>query len=187
VRKLHLVKHSLPVIDPHEQSSKWRLGPAGSRLAVLVAERLAAADVDAVFSSTEPKAEETGRIIADRLGAPFATAAGLQEQARDAVGWLDSPDAFETAVSMLFAEPDKPVFGDETANQAKARFTAALEQVMSAETGDVAVVSHGTVITLYVAGANHLEPVRLWKQLGLPSLVTVEWPSGNLLEVVDHF
>ena len=187
MRKLHLVKHSLPVIDPHEPSSKWRLGPAGSRLSVLLAERLAAADVDAVFSSTEPKAEETGRIIADRLGAPFATADGLQEQARDAVGWLDSADAFETAVSMLFAEPDKPVFGAETANQAHARFAAALEQVMSAETGDIAVVSHGTVITLYVARANHLEPVPLWKQLGLPSLVTVEWPSGNLLEVVGHF
>ena len=187
MRKLHLVKHSLPVIDLHQPSSNWRLGPAGSRLSVLVAERLASADVDAVFSSVEPKAEETGRIIADRLGVPFATLEGLQEQARDSVGWLDSVDAFETAISMLFAEPDKPVFGAETADQAHTRFTAALEKVMTAETGDIAVVSHGTVITLYVARANHLEPVPLWKQLGLPSLVTVEWPSGNLLEVVGQF
>jgi broad specificity phosphatase PhoE len=186
LRKLHLVRHSLPVIDEAQPASTWRLSPAGSRLAVLVAERLANADVDAVFAGTEPKVEETGRIIADRLGAPFTSAEGLVEHRRDSAGWLGDED-FRAAVARLFAEPGKRVFGEETANEAHGRFQAALDRAVGKESGNLAVVAGGTVISLFVARANSLDAVELWRKLGLPALVTVEWPSGRLLELIERF
>ena len=186
MRKLYLVRHSLPVIDSTTPASTWRLSPAGSRLAVLVAERLSSADVDAVFAGSEPKVEETGRIIADRLGAPFAVADGLAEHRRQSIGWL-AEDEFEAAITHLFEEPGRRVFGEETANEAHGRFQAELERVCSMESGNLAVVAGGVVISLFVARANSMPAIELWRNLGFPALVVVEWPSGRLVEVIKHF
>ena len=186
MRKLHLVRHSRPVIDPAQPALAWHLSPSGSRLSVLVAERLATAEVDAVVSSVEPRAEESGRIIADRLGVPFRTAEGLEEQHRDGA-WLESEEEFRAAVAGFFAEPDRQAFGPESADAAHARFAAALDRVTAADSGDLAVVSHGRVISLFVARANGLEALALWNSLGLPALVTVDWPTGRLVEIVANF
>ena len=84
----------------------------------------------------------------------------------------------------LFANPDAVVFGKESASGALARFTRAVDQIVSEETGDVVIVSHGTVMSLFVASRSHVDASELWAVLGLPSYVSLELPNHRIVEVV---
>jgi broad specificity phosphatase PhoE len=66
-------------------------------------------------------------------------------------------------------EPDRVVFGEESAAAALTRFSRAVEGL-----GDGAVVvSHGTVISLYVAAQTGRDAFELWQSLELPDLLVV--------------
>jgi broad specificity phosphatase PhoE len=78
------------------------------------------------------------------------------------------------------------VFGSETADQAHQRFTRAVAGVLKRRPDqNVAVVAHGTVISLYIARAAGLDPFPFWKRLGLPAFVVTSWPKFSLLSVVE--
>ncbi len=78
------------------------------------------------IASDEPKAQQTAQPLADRLGITVEIMPGLHEHERRTVDYLDD-EAFQATMARFFAEPDTLVFGEETANQALARFTAAVE------------------------------------------------------------
>jgi len=185
VRRLVLVKHSLPDIDPAVPAPEWRLGEEGRRRCEPLARRLASYRPGVVVASEEPKAAETGEIVARRLDVPFATAPGLHEHERRGVGFLETA-AFEAAVERIFARPDDLVFGEETARQAHDRFAAAIGRVLTDHpSGDVVVVAHGTVISLFVARHAAVAPFDLWRRLGLPSFVVLAVPGFGLVTVVE--
>ena len=73
--------------------------------------------------------------------------------------------------------------GDETGRAALERFTGTLDGVVASTTGTVAVVSHRTVIVLFVSTRCGLEPMDLWWQLEAPSYVVLSLPSYDLEEV----
>ena len=173
-------------MEPAQPPSTWRLSEAGRAAAVLLAERLTGLGIGAICSSDEPKAAETGSVVAERLGLTLRQVPGLREHAREGAGLAPTTAAFEAAVARMLAMPSSRVFGEETADEAHVRFTAALAELMTEQDADVAVVSHGTVISLYVARANDLEPFALWCRLGLPSMVITDWPSGRSLELVEQ-
>ena len=50
--------------------------------------------------------------------------------------------------------------------------------------GNLAIVSHGTVMTLFLAHVSGIDPVPFWKQLGLPAFVVLSYPDLALLKVV---
>ena len=143
-RHLILVKHAMPQVDVETPAHQWRLRPEGVAGANSVAERLRSAHYrpTKVVASLEPKATETGSIIAKRLRLPFATMEGLHEHDRRAAGFLKA-DVFASRMRDLFAHPDAIVFGNESGSVALARFANAVDQVVSEETGDVVVVSPG--------------------------------------------
>jgi broad specificity phosphatase PhoE len=124
-----------------------------------------------------PRALATARQVGERLGVPVRTVAGLHEHDRRDTGLLGDAE-FERAISELFARPDDLVFGRETAAAALARFDTAVAGVLAAapRDDDVLVVSHGTVIALYVAARSGTDGRALWKRLGLPSF---EWGSAG--------
>ena len=66
--------------------------------------------------------------------------------------------------------------GEETADGAFERFAAAVRNILDKARGeDIAAVTHGTVLTLFVARHNaHVAPFDLWASLGLPSYVLVD-------------
>lgn len=180
IDRLILVKHAMPLIVPNAPPRTWLLSDAGREAAARHASDLAAYDPLAVITSVEPKAAETGEIIAAQLGLPAATAPGLHEQERGVVPF-DGNDEFHAKIRRLFAEPAAVVYGAETADAAHARFVAAVRAVCDAcASGTLVVVAHGTVITLLVARANDLDPFPFWRRLDLPSSVVVE-PDGFLL------
>ena len=186
-RHLILVKHAMPQVDVETPAHEWRLHPEGVAAASTLAERLVRARYvpTRIVASLEPKATETGSLIAERLHLPFATAEGLHEHDRRATGFL-AREKFVARMRDLFAQPDSVVFGSESASAALTRFTAAVDRVISEETGDsdVVIVAHGTVISLFVGRRAAVDPTNLWTTLGLPSYVALELPSHRIIEIV---
>jgi broad specificity phosphatase PhoE len=185
-RRLLLVKHAAPAIEPEVPAARWRLSDAGRATCIPLADRLAAYAPAAIVASVEPKAAETGQILADRLGLPFETGPDLHEHDRAGVPFLGA-DAWREAVGRFFANPKALVLGRETARAAEDRFARAVANVLDRHPiGNPAIVAHGTVIGLFVARHNAIDPFSLWKQLGLPSFAVVRLPGFGLAEVVSE-
>lgn len=51
--------------------------------------------------------------------------------------------------------------------------------------GNIIIVAHGTVITLFVSRRAGLEPFPFWKRLALPSFVVLSLPDQAVESVVD--
>jgi broad specificity phosphatase PhoE len=162
---LLLVRHSVPEVDPARPAEEWHLSAEGR---ARCGPRLFELAPAAIVASTEPKASETAALIGAELGLAVREDDALRESARRTVPWLEAED-FLRAMRRLFAQPDEVVFGEETAAQALARFSAAVSGLAD---GTV-VVSHGAVISLYAAAWTGRDAFALWSDLELPDLVVV--------------
>jgi broad specificity phosphatase PhoE len=181
--KLILVKHSQPEIDPLVPAREWHLSEEGKLRCQRLADQLAGYEPGRIVASTEPKAVETARIVAERLDKPFEVAEGLHEHNRSNVPFY-SPQVFVAAVATFFQKPGELVSGRETALQAQERFSKAVEDVLERYTDEnVVIVAHGTVITLFVAAHAAIEPFMFWKRLGLPSFGAMSRPGLELVEL----
>ncbi len=182
-----LVRHSQPEIDPAVTARLWQLSEEGRCRCRGLAARLSVLDPAVIVTSTESKAIETGRIVAQELGVPLETAADLHEHDRRGAPFLQEKGAFEAQVVRLIERPGELVFGNETADEAHRRFAAAVDEVLRRHRqGNLAVVSHGTVMTLFVARAAGIDPVSLWRALDLPAIVVMAAPGFDLLEVIER-
>lgn len=176
------MRHAQTKPVPGESSHAWRLTDLGKRQAVDLADLVRPLGLRRVLTSEEPKTVATGAVLAGALGLPAETRPGVQEQARATAPFFENPADFHAALGEFFARPAQRVFGEEAADEAHARFRAALEAVMAEGDADELVVTHGTVLSLYVARANGLDAFAFWRgDLTMPLLVTLEWPSGRLL------
>ena len=185
MRRLVLVKHSMPEIEPDKPASAWKLSKAGRRRAGLLAARLKEFSPAVIRSSRESKAIETAEIVANDHGVPVEIVDGLEEHHRENVPFLSSKEEFEEAVERLFRCPDELVLGTETANQARDRFTAALDKVIGVGHTDSIVVTHGTVMTLYVASIAGVQMMSFWRRLGLPSYVVLTLPERRIQSLIE--
>lgn len=182
--KLILVKHALPVIDPEKPAHQWKLSPEGKKRCIPLAMQVSAYCPLRIFSSREPKAIQTARILAGRLGQSFNVVDDLHEHERPNPGLL-SPQDFEEKVMSLFTNPENIAFGKESAAQARARFYKAVTNLISQHPGKtILVVSHGTVISLFIQMVCQVEPFPLWKSLGLPSYIVLSLPAYQLEKVI---
>ena len=135
-----------------------------------------------VISSEEPKAAETGRVVAELLALPHYSAPGLHEHDITDEPYFDDPADFEEAVRFLFDTPDQRRFG-ERANEALGRFTEAVKAVLeSYPDKNVALVAHGRVNTLFVAAHNDLEPFAFWRNWPLGTFAVLSLPDYRVIE-----
>ena len=88
MKKLILIKHSLPDIKTELPPPCWHLSDEGKKNSSTLAGKLKAYNPKRLFCSTEPKAIETAEIIATYLGQTFESIAGLHEHERNTVGFL---------------------------------------------------------------------------------------------------
>ena len=184
MRKLILVRHSLPEIDPNVQSTEWHLSDTGRRLCASLADRLADYHLKSIVTSKEPKAVETAQTMAKVLGISLRVFEGLHEQVRNDHGVIPRRD-FEARLIQFFRAPEYSIPGTESANQAFGRFARAVDAVVAAyPSGNIAIVTHGTVMALFVARAAGVEPFSFWRRLGLPSFAILSIPEFRLLDVV---
>ena len=185
MKPLILVKHSLPEIVEHVPAREWVLSEDGRQRAQRLVQRLKQYQPEVVSSSTEPKAHETARILAEGLGLGFEVYDGLHEHDRSNSPYY-SKDEFHSLVQEFFKEPDVLIFGNETAGQALGRFRAAVDSLLKLYKGRVIlIVTHGTVISLYVSWLSGSNGYLLWRGLSLPSFVVLDLESKSLLETVN--
>lgn len=187
---LVLVRHAPTQLDGEALAATWTLAPGARELtralaASLAGLRLAApggpatpGGLDAVVTSHEPKAVGTGRLLASALGVPLATDPDLEEHHRHRKGILEQA-AWNRTIRRFFANPEVLVFGSETAAEAGERFRRGVRGALARRPGRrLALVSHGTVITLLLAEPNGLDPFELWSSLEMPEAFVVR--SGDL-------
>ena len=177
-----LVKHSLPVVDSAVPSREWRLSEEGQVRSRILAEKLGQYDLDMIVSSNEPKAIETASISASRLNVSVEVVEGLHEHEHRNVGFLEK-DRFEQSISRFYAQPAELVFGEETADTAYKRFSKSVKGLSERfPQENLALITHGTVLSLYVSRITQQDPFAMWKQLGLPSYVVLSRPDFNMVE-----
>jgi broad specificity phosphatase PhoE len=173
--KLILVKHALPEVNPQVSSHRWVLSEEGRRRCGWLADELKTQKVSRLFSSLEPKTLETAALVAVRTGFMMEPRPDLHENDRTGFGFVEQ-DELRQRFRMFFNQPTRLTIGEETADGAFERFAAAVRVILDKARGEnLAVVTHGTVLTLFVARHNaHVPPFDLWASLGLPSYVIVE-------------
>ena len=175
---LLLIRHAAPQVDPSTPAHTWWLSDKGRQSCYELAERLRPRCPTRILTSTEPKAQQTGQIIATVLQIPSATWPDLHEHDRSNVTGLDQ-ETFQAQVIQLLTHPETHLFGRETGAQAQQRFTRAIHSARAAyPTDTLALVTHGTVMTLFVTAHNPtIEPVSWWQNLRLPDAYCLSEPA----------
>ena len=183
MQTLILVKHSLPKIDPSVPAREWRLSEEGRRRARKLGDRLDRYNLDRVVSSAEPKAIETAGIAAGVLNVPVEVVEGLHEHERENVGFLEK-ERFQQSIRRFYEQPADRIFGDESADSAHDRFSKTVYDLSDRiPQENIAIVTHGTVLSLFVSRNSDLEPFALWKELGLPSWVVLSRPGFDVVDI----
>lgn len=177
-RRLVLIKHAMPILEAGEPAGNWRLGPEGERQAQELADELASYRPFALFSSDEPKALRTAEIVGSTVGETVRVIPGLRELDRRVLPVVDQR-GHDRLNRPIFEQPSRAMLGDESADAARARFTAAIGEVLDsvAEEVDMVAITHGTVMALFAASHGGFDPWKLWRKLECCDRITFELPG----------
>jgi broad specificity phosphatase PhoE len=160
-------------------AERWPLSEKGRRQAHVLARQDFWRQVELIFSSPEPKASSTAKPAARRWGIPLRTADCLRELHRPRL----IPD-YPKAITRLFAAPEQSVAEMETAAQAARRITRCVKGLVTAHPGQtLAVISHGLVLTLFLAQLDDRWPTTSeWRAVPFAGLITVDTNTWNPIE-----
>jgi broad specificity phosphatase PhoE len=173
-RRLLFVRHSVPRQAPDVPAREWRLSDEGAVRARALARHVAIISRPALLaSSDEPKARDTAAILGAALGLDARVVPDLREHDRTGVAYR-SPEDFTAVVARFFAHPAERVFGAESAAEALARVSSAVSGLIAAApSGDILIVTHGTVLSLFVAATTGADAAAFWRRLPLPALAVL--------------
>jgi len=178
---IYLVRHPATAVELGTPSHQWSLSPAGLEQAQQLAQQAFWRRVQMIYSSEEPKATTTARIVADKTGLPWQTHACLGELDRSS---FQPPDiaAYRSAVARMFGTPHHQVRGWESRAQAEERIVTCIQQIAANVKGDVAVISHGLILALLVAHLTGItDPFDFWRGIGFADVAMLETDGWNLL------
>jgi len=178
MRRLILARHALPVVDAAIPSAQWSLSAEGRAKSAQFGELLAAYKPDRVVTSAEPKAAETGAIMAAGWGLSATSRPGLHEHDRSNEGFVED---FAVRVREFFVRSEDRVFGTESAAQVTRRFARAVDGILAEEEGLCMVcVAHGTVISLFAQERSGIDAFTLWSALEMPCALVFSLPDFSL-------
>lgn len=184
--RLILIKHARPQVDPERPPHEWPLSDEGRAAAGRLAERLRGTGIARVYHSDEAKALETADVLAAALGVPVEYRDGLHEHDRSNVPHMRSNE-YISHMELFFRRPGECVLGLESADACAARFAEAVGSITAAHPAEtVAIVSHGTVIALFLAGLGAGHPFDLWRRMGLPSYAVVDVGGRRVTQLVER-
>ena len=176
---LILVRHAMPQVERGIASKLWELGEESKADCVLVADALPAALAPVIYSSDEPKAQQTAAAIAQRRGLATAVDPGFGEVDRTAAGWIEDHRA---AALRYLATGEAP--GWEPREQVVRRFSDAVVRAMDQPgEGDVVVATHGQAMSLFIASRTRIDIGRFWEALTLPDAWRLELATGAVVRV----
>lgn len=177
--RIVLIRHAMPQMERGVPSADWALAPDGVEAATALAAHLTRFRFAEIAASAEPKAVGTATAIAQVLRLPVAVDDDFAETRRSTVGWLSRAE-IDVGIRGLFENPSQIVYGEESADAAYTRFAAALERLLAKGGGDIAVVTHGTILSIYAGRVAAIaDAFSFWKSLRLPDAILLD---GNALE-----
>ncbi|MCP9485681.1 MAG: phosphoglycerate mutase family protein [Gaiellaceae bacterium MAG52_C11] len=181
MRRLVLVRHAEVRLDAELPPRRWELTDQGRADAERLARLAVFAAVEAVVSSPEPKAHATAEPIAAVAGVELRAERDLWEAERGASPVHDRA-AFIARVDAWLGGSPVPCWEERDA--ASARIVACVSRLVDEVNGDVVVVSHGAVLSLYLAWLRGRERVELrdWEAIPLPAVAVVDPLARRILE-----
>ena len=180
MRALYLIRHASPNVQPNVPPAQWNLSERGIEEATRLASMARAWVLRALYASTEAKARATALIVGEACGLGATVVQGLEELRFDE--WIGNADAFSDAVKSILEHPQAVVRGAERASAASARFAAAV-RIIEQGALPAAVVSHGRVLTAYLAELLSLDdPFALWRSMPMPGWALLDLDGPRLVE-----
>jgi len=185
-RIIVLIRHSNTQPDPNSVSKNWTLTEDGEANALKLSSRLTEYNITKIYASEEPKACATGEIIGHELGLSYEIAEGLHETRRETAPFYDSKDDFIQAVKVAMDSPDEILYGEEAFADALKRFETSLNTlIFNHPQENLAIVSHGTVMSLFISKILGMNTYSVWQCLGMPAYIAFKLPDWQLVEWVN--
>jgi broad specificity phosphatase PhoE len=172
---LYLVRHPETRVDLLVASSQWLLTEEGMGQAQRLARQSFWRQVSMIYTSDEPKAVITARVVAAHTG--------LSWQTRSCLGELDRrlyqpPDiaAYRSAVTRMFNNAEQSIRGWETRANAEARIMSCVQELVGEDLdATAAIISHGIILTILVAQLVGLaELYEFWREMGFASVAVLD-------------
>jgi broad specificity phosphatase PhoE len=177
-RSIYLIKHAEPAVQPDVPAEQWTLSHRGIEEARGIAEAARAWNLQAVYSSFEPKAKATGLIIAEPANLQVRVIEGFEELRLGQ--WIANADDFNDLVRQILDAPAESAHGAETARSAAARFEAAMNVVLDADL-PAAVVSHGRILAAYLSCVlRESDPFALWRSIPSAGVARLDATGSEL-------
>ena len=185
--KLIIIRHSETKQQPDTTSHEWRLTERGRERCEKLAEQLKPYDISRIITSEEHKAMLTGQLTADVLNIPCESTPDLGETKRDTAPYFDSVDDFRAAIRNGMENPNELVFGEERFADARTRFSNRIDTLIKQYPNQtIAIFTHGTVMSLYLADVTGRDIYEFWTSLGMPAYVALNLPDKTLEKFVQE-
>jgi broad specificity phosphatase PhoE len=182
VSLLYLVRHAEVLLRGDLPMTSWQLSPTGEQQARDLARSHAWRGLTLIASSPEAKAVATAQPTAEAVGLDLRIEPDLHEVDRGATP-LVSRSEYDALVEAHFASPAESVSGWEPAAVARPRVVACIERLTGEASGDVCVVSHGLVLSHYLAHLRGLATPDMneWRAIPLPGIAIVDAGRGEVV------
>ena len=181
---LRYITHPQVAVQPDVPVTRWGLAPVGVERAQAMCRQPWVPDVRRIVASDEVKAVQTAEILGRHVGVDVEVRPGIGENDRSSTGFVP-PARFEQLADRFFATPDESVEGWERAVDAQSRIAAGLADLLVGREGgaggDVAVVGHGGVGTLWWCALAGRPIDRRHDQPGQGHYFTVDLDQGAVL------
>lgn len=160
MKTIYLVRHAESEGNAglHFQGEQTRLTDRGREQAAFVAERCSRIPIDAIVTSSMVRAEETAKVISERISLPYTTSEYFAERRRPSsiIGTsMDDPEAQKInddwTASLMQGGPR--VLDGENYEELSHRAEKALGFLAGHESEHILVVSHGFFMDMLLARA----------------------------------
>lgn len=184
--KLIFIRHSQTKQDPNVSSHTWTLTETGRERCLKLAEALHTYGITRIITSEEQKAILTGKLTAEQLDVSWQTAPDLGETKRETIPYFPELADFKNAIRKAMAEPDKLLFGEETFTSARERFAIQVDTLLKQYPDDtLAIATHGTILSLYLAHISSDNVYTIWESLGLPAYIVINTDTSTIEEIIN--
>ncbi len=174
---LYLIRHSAVAPDPNQPGPQWRLSPEGREAADALAREPFWKELRGIHTSVELKAVAT----AQRIAAPNELPIRIERDLREVEGrtWVESGYADLVRGYLAGDPPD----GWEPLDAARSRVRACIDSIVNRHADlSVGIVSHGIVLTLYLADVLSLDAdaaIELWGSIRFPDVAIFDQANGR--------
>lgn len=167
MRLLYLIRHATPAIRPEVPPRDWLLSERGIEEAAALAATADSWGIEALYASSEPKAQATALIMGDALGLLVRVVDAFDELIMGPE-WITNADAFNEQVRAILEDSGQQPRSAERAPAAAERFAAGVA-IARQDAFPAAIVSHGRILAAYLSRELRIEsPFEFWREIPMP-------------------